>query len=50
MQAELFRENVHVCVHVYVQAPARAYRRAFGVMFLDRTFRPQQNKVRIVCR
>ena len=28
-------------------APARSYRRAFGYMFLDRTFRPQQNKCAI---
>ena len=33
--------------HKRPSAPARAYRRAFGFMFLDRTFRPQQNKVAI---
>lgn len=31
--------------HKRPMAPARAYRRACGFMFLDRTFRPQQNKV-----
>ena len=34
--------------HKRPMAPARAYRRAFGFMFLDRTFRPQQNKVRAI--